>query len=264
MRTIVRLGVWCLTFFSIFSVSLAIGAEITVNPHGKKELCYYCHKSNLVEDGKPEFRLNTVKETCIECHKKRGATFKDYLRRMLPDVRDKEKLIVYFLEHPDFSCHSCHHVICQSDSREELKRRNPHVQLDSNAKPIKKRCLFCHTIFPDYLHPGSQETVMRYDLTYLCSACHVMMSQKGGLGLGKRMSEAMIRKKEEFEKEYDVSLPLGPNDIVVCASCHNPHEFGVVLGKRGNTTPSGEHRLVVEDPWRLCTACHLGQYSYGQ
>ena len=251
-------------YFFLLMTPLANSSETTVDPHGKKGLCYYCHKSNVVEDGKPEFRRNTLEETCMECHKNRGATFRDYLRQMLPDVRDKEKLIVYFLEHPDFSCHICHHVMCQSNSREELKRRNPHIQLDSNAKPIRKRCLFCHTTFPNYIHQGRQKTIIRYDLIYLCSACHVMMSQKSGLGLGKRMTEAMIQKKEKFEKEFDVSLPLGPDNIVVCVSCHNPHQFGVVLGKGKSVTPRVERRLIVEDPWRLCTACHLGDYSYDQ
>jgi hypothetical protein len=87
-----------------------------------------------------------------------------------------------------------------------------------------------------------------------------MSSDKGGLGLGKRMIKAMIRKKEEFEKEFDVSLPLGSNNKVVCASCHNPHQPGVILGKSGSAVPTREHRLVVEDVWQLCTACHLGNY----
>jgi hypothetical protein len=87
-----------------------------------------------------------------------------------------------------------------------------------------------------------------------------MQSQKGGLGLGERMTEEMIQEKKEFERKYDVSLPLGPNNTVVCASCHNPHQFGVILGKGGYATPPGEHRLIVENPWRLCTACHLGHY----
>jgi len=91
-----------------------------------------------------------------------------------------------------------------------------------------------------------------------------MMSQKGGLGVGKRMTEPMMKQKEKFEKEFDISLPLGPDNMVVCASCHNPHQFGVVLGKGKLTTQPSEHRLIVEDSWRLCTACHLGHYSYDQ
>jgi hypothetical protein len=86
-----------------------------------------------------------------------------------------------------------------------------------------------------------------------------MHSQKEGLGLGKSMTKAMIQKKELFESEYDVSLPLGTNDTVVCASCHNPHQIGVILRKNVGAT-TGEHRLVLEDSWLMCTACHLGNY----
>jgi hypothetical protein len=75
------------------------------------------------------------------------------------------------------------------------------------------------------------------------------------------MTKDMIRIKEEFEKKYDVSLPLGPDNTVVCASCHNPHQSGVILGKGGYATPSGEHRLVVEDPWELCVACHPKKFE---
>lgn len=249
-------------FLCLFSLLLPRGTRsaTTVDPHGKERMCHYCHKSKVVEKDKAGFRRGTVEATCLECHGKWGSTLEDYLQRMLPSVRLKKTMIVYFSKHTDFSCHSCHHVMCQSNSREELKHRNPHIQLDTKGKPIEKRCLFCHTIMPDYIHRSRQDVVMRYDISYLCSLCHIMQSQKGGLGLGERMTEEMIQEKKEFERKYDVSLPLGPNNTVVCASCHNPHQFGVILGKGGYATPPGEHRLIVENPWRLCTACHLGHY----
>ncbi len=247
-------------FLSFLLVPANVRSEKIVDPHGREGLCHYCHKSKVVRKGTAGFRLSTEEATCLECHGKRGVTFEDYLRRMLPDVRDKDKLIVYFSKHPDFSCHICHHVMCQSNSREQLRHRNPHIQLDFAGKPIEKRCLLCHTSLPDYRHRDRENVVMRYDLTNLCSLCHVMMTQKVGLGLGKRMTEAMTKTKQEFEKKYDVSLPLGPDNTVVCASCHNPHQFGVVLGKGGYAAAPGEHRLVLEDPWRLCIACHPGQY----
>lgn len=230
-----------------------------VDPHGKEGMCHYCHRFKVVEEGKAEFRLNTVEATCLECHGKRGATLEDYLKRMLPDIKIKKKLIVYFTKHPDFSCHSCHNVMCLRSTRKELQYRNPHIQLDKEGRIIEKACLFCHAMLPDYKHPSRENVAMRYDISYLCSLCHAMASEKVGLGLGKTMTQAMIQKKKQFEREYDVSLPLGPNDTVVCASCHNPHQSGVILGKgRGATT--GEHRLVLEDIWLMCTACHLGKY----
>jgi hypothetical protein len=174
---------------------------------------------------------------------------------MLPDVRNKKKLVDYFGGHPDFSCHSCHNAMSptKSPSKELLHR-------DQNREIIEKACLFCHAELPDYKGPRVENSKMRYDISHLCSLCHVMSSQKRGLGVGKRMKDARVRRKEQFEKKYDVSLPLGPNNTVVCASCHNPHQSGVILGKSGDAKTSGKHRLVLKDIWQLCTACHLGNY----
>ena len=87
-----------------------------------------------------------------------------------------------------------------------------------------------------------------------------MSTQKRGLGFKELMTDAMVQKKAQFKKKYDVSLPLGPNNTVIYASCHNPHQLGVILGKGGYIAPPGEHRLILEDIWLMCTACHLGNY----
>ncbi len=251
-----------LLFLCLFSLVLPwrTRSATKVDPHGREGMCDYCHKFKEMEKDKAGFDRGTVEATCLECHGDKDSTLEGHLQRTLPSIRLKERLIVYFSKHPDFSCHSCHYVMCQSNSREQLKRRNPHIQLDTKKKPIKKRCLFCHAVMPDYVRREGQDAVMRYDLSYLCSLCHVMQSKRGGLGLGEKMTQEMIQTKKEFETKYDVSLPLGPNNTVICASCHNPHQFGVILGKGGYAAPPGKHRLIVEDPWRLCAACHSWRY----
>lgn len=252
------LSILCLSFLLLPSTGLS-DIDIRVDPHGKEGMCHYCHDSQMVEKGRPEFRLNTVEATCLYCHGKRGATLEDYLQRMLPDVKIKHEMIVYFANHPDFSCHTCHNVMCQSGSRKELQRRNPHIQLDERGRVIQKKCLFCHTLHPqatlDAKREGAIQKAMRYDLSYLCSLCHVMSSIKRGFGIGLHMKEAMIKKKEYFEKKFDVSLPLGPNNTVICPSCHNPHQPGVRLDK---SREPGEHRLVINNVWQLCVVCHWG------
>jgi hypothetical protein len=263
MKKIARRGflsILCLCFLLLPSNVLS-DIDISVDPHGKEGMCHYCHTSKVVEKGKAGFRLNTVEATCLECHKKRGATLEYYLQQMLPDVKIKKKMIVYFKGHTDFSCHICHHEMCQSNSRKELQLRNSHIQLDKSGEIIEKACLFCHTTLPDYKHPSFENAVMRYDISYLCSLCHAMSSQKGGFGIGKRMTDAMVRKKKHFEKKFDVSLPLGPNNTVVCASCHNPHQAGVILGKGGYAGIPGKRRLVIDNVWQLCVVCHWGGRS---
>ena len=215
-----------------------------------------------MENAEGGFLKNSVVAACLTCHGKKGASLEKYLQRMLPDVKMKKKLIDYFAKHPDFSCHTCHNAMSPTKSPgKQLLHRNPHIQLDEQGDIIEKACLFCHTELPDYKHPSHENMVMRYAISYLCSLCHVMASQKVGLGLGECMTEAMLKKKQQFEKEYDVCLPLGPNNTVVCASCHNPHQPRVILGKGGYGATTGEHRLVLKEIWKLCSACHLGNYN---
>jgi hypothetical protein len=156
MNRIALLGFSWVLYLSLLLLPSSVLSGSKVDPHGKEGLCHYCHDSNVVEKGKARFRLNTVEATCLECHGKRGATLEDYLKRMLPDVKIKKKLIVYFAKHPDFSCHSCHNVMCLRSTRKELQYRNPHMQLDKEGRIIEKSCLFCHAVLPDYKHPLSK------------------------------------------------------------------------------------------------------------
>lgn len=254
-------------YLMIFAFSLNLIAEDiidnTVSPHGEEGKCHYCHNSRVVDKNNVGFRKSSEEEVCIECHIDRGANMTDYLKDMLPNVAAKSRLIEYLSKHPDFSCHSCHNVMCLANSRKELRYRNPHIQLDKEGKSIKKTCLFCHTVTPtkemDETEKVNKRYGLRYDLEYLCIICHVMSSRKKGCS-GKKMSAEMIKKKEQFEKKYDVVLPLGPSGTVICASCHNPHQAGVSVGKSEKTKLPDNHRLVVEDSWQMCTACHTGKY----
>ena len=236
---------------------LVSSKEKKVDPHGIEGMCNYCHINKEVKEGKAKFRLDTVEAVCIECHYKLGSSLEDYLQKMLPDLPRKEGLITYFVKQPDFSCTTCHVQMCQSNSRKELRRRNPHIQLDFRKNPIEKKCLFCHTAMPDYSHPGREDVVMRYDIAHLCSLCHFMMSAPKG----KPMTEAMVAKKENSEKKFYVSMPLGSSNKVVCASCHNPHQKGVPRGKGKYAAAHGEKkRLRLESCSQLCVACHIGNY----
>lgn len=257
MRALLVLAV----LLSFGGLALAEVKKDAIDPHGKEGFCHHCHGTNDVDPDNLTFKMGTIDLTCLKCHSQRGATMEDYLRRMLPDVEIKDELIVYFLEHHEFSCHTCHNVMCKRSSKEDLLFRNPHIQLDENGEIIEHTCLFCHTMVPDWRHPDPEHANMRYDITYLCSICHAMSTEKRGLGFGEPMTREMVEAKERFEEEHDVSLPLGPGDTVVCASCHSPHQSGVILGKKGRGEHVEQtHALVVDDPWELCKACHTGRY----
>ncbi len=259
---------WLILYLFFILSSQNVFAESIIDktnsPHGEEGMCHYCHDSKVVNKASIGFRLNPVEKICIDCHEERGLNIREYLKDMLPNVANKNKMIDYLAKHPDFTCHSCHNVMCQTNSRKELKYRNPHIQLDQSGKNIKKTCLYCHTTYPtseqDKNDFDKKVSSMRYDLKYLCNICHVMSSNKRGLGFGKQMPTEMISKKEQFEKKHDVTLPLGPENTVICASCHNPHQAGVRVGKSKKIKLPDNHRLALKDSWKMCSACHAGKY----
>jgi hypothetical protein len=108
----------------LFSSKAVAGTRI--DPHGKAGMCTYCHTSNVTETAEGGYRKNSIEAACLECHGKKGANLKEYLHGMLPDVRNKKKLVDYFGGHPDFSCHSCHNAMSptKSPSKELLHRTN--------------------------------------------------------------------------------------------------------------------------------------------
>ncbi len=95
--------VLCLSFLIAPSNALS---DTTVDPHGKDGMCWNCHNFRVSGEGKSQTQRNTVETKCLKCHETKGRTLEDYLEQMLPDVRNKEKLIVYFAKQPDFACHT--------------------------------------------------------------------------------------------------------------------------------------------------------------
>lgn len=231
-----------------------------VDPHGKEGMCKYCHISQEVSKGRAELWDNNIGKLCQGCHKaRRHVKIREYLQIRLPDIEAKDRIISYFAKQPDFSCITCHDMICLTDSPKQLLNKDPHVQLDSDGAIIERACLSCHTSVPDYRKPDSADTEMRYEISNLCVLCHVMSSERIKMGHGEQMTTQMINTKKEFEEKYDISIPLGPGNRVICASCHKPHQAGVILGKGkkyGNKPRN--HRLILLDYWALCDACHPG------
>jgi hypothetical protein len=78
----------------LFSSKAVAGTRI--DPHGKAGMCTYCHTSNVTETAEGGYRKNSIEAACLECHGKKGANLKEYLHGMLPDVRNKKKLVDYF------------------------------------------------------------------------------------------------------------------------------------------------------------------------
>lgn len=148
---------------------------------------------------------------------------------------------------------------------------NPHDHIDDEGYVLWSKCLICHSEVPDIKKAKSIADVkLRFedDIKQGCFRCHPQRMHPGGEWLGLTLGdkpgapdhwikppEKIGKNIEMTLKELDIILPFEPKTgKIFCATCHNPHERGLLLGKaeRG-----------ADNEWRLrtyggpiCQYCH--------
>jgi hypothetical protein len=146
-------------------------------------------------------------------------------------------------------CFSCH-------DEKKYKMLDPHNQLDKKKQIIVEKCLYCHIEKPDETKEGFKDVHLVGDLKILCQRCHGPLDKHPGnaFHFGKPTDKTLTRMKI-LEALYDTILPLDYEGNVTCATCHNPHEKGVIPQDRVGAKGAGEHfrhRL----PPDMCKKCH--------
>jgi cytochrome c peroxidase len=70
-----------------------------------------------------------------------------------------------------------------------------------------------------------------------------------------RPTAKTIATMKKMEEELRVVLPLDAEGKMTCATCHNPHEKGVISAESPAATGAGsKYRLRLPEP--PCIACH--------
>jgi hypothetical protein len=214
---------------------------------------------------------------CVTCHDIRGLGHRIGRPPENPD----------FLRGP-YQSLAAFCAVCHVNSSTQ-SRYNPHRMLKSDGKVDEGTCAFCHEgdiskrigenarIGPD----------LKRDVISLCLGCHTQHLDWFDPGHVGRKAPAKIRAQMlAFEstptgKPVDAAhlqealrsekrpqwLPLGPEDRVVCSTCHNPHQEGVfpedsVLSRGGQSpavwsAPSGRKNLPLRGLGEeVCRECH--------
>lgn len=123
---------------------------------------------------------------------------------------------------------------------------DPHVQLNNNGDIIKEKCLHCHLEKPDEKHASfktnQKEIKFVRSLDVLCMGCHRRnldflhpVNAKHITWPSYKMQVMM----ETSEKEFDIILPLDFEGKIMCATCHNPHEKGVIPKEKAAAKGAG-------------------------
>ena len=264
------LAICALTLASCVSIDnfLASSGEVSNLAHeacvacrGKSEegdTCLICHpdytqnhhpinftppESTLVQVDIDKFPLFGGKIRCFTCHTTTG-----------PNINRNRKLLrggPY--EDNRELCFQCH-------SKDKYSEIDVHkmLQEDGAFRTIEGKlvCTFCHP--QDINNLYTTNTVQfKADISFLCLRCHpVMRSRHIGAHSNRIPSEKVKATIDESEEKYKIILPLVPRGRISCATCHNPHQKGVLADERAMAGADSPYRLRTEK-FLLCLSCHV-------
>jgi hypothetical protein len=143
---------------------------------------------------------------------------------------------------------------CHDESNYQML--NPHKQLDEKGNVIVDKCLYCHTEKLDVKSEHRQDPKLIGNLGPLCERCHIRLAMRGGgfNHLAKPSAKTMAKIKQT-EERFGAILPLDRDGRTTCATCHNPHEKGVIpAGLPAARGAGAPHRLRLPQP--MCQWCH--------
>ncbi len=125
-------------------------------------------------------------------------------------------------------CSKCH-------QKNKYKIFDPHNQLNETGDIIREKCLYCHPEKPD--EKRATFTIHRPEIKFirsldvLCLGCHSKVYDHAHPVNANHIckpSNEMLAMMKASEKEFDIILPLNFKGEIMCATCHNPHERGVI------------------------------------
>jgi len=134
-------------------------------------------------------------------------------------------------------CYRCH-------DEKKTQRDNIHLMLDSQGEIKKKNCTFCHEKVPERDKPQAiKEVKLRLPLQIICLGCHLKDPHFNAVEHQvKPAKEEMLKRIKINSKKQGIIVPLTDKNEVVCVSCHNPHEYGVL----DPNTPAGKQVKTVD------------------
>ncbi len=252
--------------------------------HYTGRFCSECHEKTPLEGGNKFLKFGGDFGQLCKCH---GYTPGKYIHPV--DVAPSEEIRAKM---PDtmplidgkLSCVTCHDIYLQCQKSKRLKWLNrrflrgapygkrtgicfrchdekkykmldPHNQLNDNGDIIVEKCLYCHVEKPDEKRATFKDVKLIGNLETLCQRCHAERKHPASSNHLRKPSDKTLAIMKEGEKKFTIILPLDYDGKVTCATCHNPHEKGVIPDKRAGAKGASEkyrHRL----PGKMCMACH--------
>jgi len=215
-----------------------------------------------------DFPLKDGRLTCLTCHDMAKACEADAADSFYLRGKVESKRVAF--------CAHCHDTA-------QTRPFNVHDQMDGNGLKTDT-CLWCHVGQWKTDTPGHENPVylLRPHGADLCKNCHTVASDhpSGGPHMNALVSEDMTwymaatemqaKMRLPFKdllifvkaaKRHPRTMPLNLQSRILCYTCHNPHETGVI--KKSNPRALGaepkqarNHRLRASKKGQMCQACH--------
>ena len=145
-------------------------------------------------------------------------------------------------------CYRCH-------DKKDYQRPNIHDLLNNNGEYDEEECEYCHKEAPD-----PEKEIERDELEFrlppqkLCFGCHLKTPHFNALNHQVEPAKEMRKRMREAEKRLKVILPLDEEGKVMCATCHSPHEPGVIdkekpAGRQVDDADLEKGVSYIDHPW---------------
>ena len=265
----------------------------SIDPHWRKGYCFACHSRNAEKYPFSFKRKGNIEKVCGNCHDAISGDLLIHATGMAPSREIKARMPKSFKLTSDgkIGCLTCHELKYQC-IEEEYKRKgadskffrggpyasrtdlcyechkqksyarlNPHDQINDEGELMEDVCLYCHTELPDpRVDKGTYNVEFVVDdLKELCLRCHRDRPHPGGFSKFDHLVTPSPKIRffmRHAEKKSNVALPLEPETgKIFCATCHNPHERGVLRGRYGKGADDPQ-RLRLKGGFEICGACH--------
>ena len=238
--------------------------------------CFFCHSEaehasihpvNL-SPGKEmlakmslKFRKNLARDNKINCLTCHDALLPGTRKKTLASLRNRSFLRGGIYNTKTGICYQCH-------DKSAYKKLNPHDQISEKGVLDENKCLICHQQVPKQkADGGTTKVTLQTDSNWseLCLNCHQWQPHPGGnmmmfSGGNKKPDHLVVpdnkisQRMIKMTQKNNLEMPLDPsNGKIYCATCHNPHERGVI--KKISLAKGADEKSRLRSK-QICLNCH--------
>ncbi len=228
-------------------------------------------ENELFKKPSADFPLQNGKITCITCHdvrlqEKNNLSAKEsnpmfirgapYDYQMTFEWNKSETDDERYSQNRYMLCFKCHR-------KGPLLQWSPHQnQITKTGKINEEQCFICHSEIPDRAAVEKSEWRLLRKLKEQCINCHMGKTRFHPIRVthyGNTIPQKIYSQIKYSERRIGIIVPMDFDskgvERLVCTSCHNPHQRGVLKNKVTSKGADTDRRLRL-DGFAMCLACH--------